>query len=499
MDARLVSGAILLIAVAGGWAVAYRSTAKSGYLKALLLIALTGLALRAYAAADFSLHPWDERYHALVARNLLWHPLTPTLYENPALETGNLSWLESHIWLHKPPMTLWLIAASLQLFGIHEIAVRVPSLLLSTFGVFLTFYAARYFIRPQAAVLAAWLYSVNGLLIDLAVGRSPTDHVDTVFAFFVELGACGGIYAVRRRTAPALLLVGIATGCAVLTKWLPGLLVIAVLFVLLLSVESWSAALRHSAIALGIAALVFIPWQIYTFAAFPKEAAWEAHFNNIRHLVEPLEGHGGSALYYVERLPRIFGEAMVIPLLWFGWRLYREGVSWKRAALVTWVALPYGFFSLAATKMPGYVMIAAPALFILVAEGFWQIEERRRRLRLNPILLAIQVLLLVLPIRYCYERVRPFRGFGRQVAWAEELKGLKGRVGEGKVAVFNVEHNIEAMFYSRIAAYPFVPDRTQVDRSIAQGFRVFIFDDPALTSDVRTNPGVVLLRHEQAN
>ena len=47
---------------------------------ALILTILGGLILRIYSASDLFLHSWDERYHALVAKNLLQHPLLPTLY-----------------------------------------------------------------------------------------------------------------------------------------------------------------------------------------------------------------------------------------------------------------------------------------------------------------------------------------------------------------------------------------------------------------------------------
>ena len=71
------------------------------YTRALCLIVILGFGLRAYSASDRYLHNWDERYHALVAKNMIEHPLRPTLYENPVLPFDSKDWERNHIWLHK--------------------------------------------------------------------------------------------------------------------------------------------------------------------------------------------------------------------------------------------------------------------------------------------------------------------------------------------------------------------------------------------------------------
>ena len=72
--------------------VAFRLHAKSKYLPALGLLLLGGLALRVYTSTDCFLHDWDERYHALVGKNLLNHFFRPTLYENMAIPVDYTNW-----------------------------------------------------------------------------------------------------------------------------------------------------------------------------------------------------------------------------------------------------------------------------------------------------------------------------------------------------------------------------------------------------------------------
>src|SRR4030095_4606058 len=157
--------------------------------RALILLLAASLLLRMFAAGDLYLHEWDERYHMLVAKHLIQDPLRPVLYADPVLDYDYRNWTVNHVWLHKPPLALWLMALAMNIAGVNEVAARVPSLVLSTFGVYLTFLTGRVLFGPTVGLSAAALQGMNGLLLDLAAGRRASDHVDTTLLFFVLLGA----------------------------------------------------------------------------------------------------------------------------------------------------------------------------------------------------------------------------------------------------------------------------------------------------------------------
>ena len=121
-----------------------------------------------HASWQYSLHQWDERFHALVAKNLISDPLKPTLYRSPAVSYDYRDWTSNHVWLHKPPVALWLMAGSMRVFGINEIAMRLRSLLLSTGAVLLTFLIGRVLFDDRVALLAAGFHVVNGFLVALS-------------------------------------------------------------------------------------------------------------------------------------------------------------------------------------------------------------------------------------------------------------------------------------------------------------------------------------------
>lgn len=141
-----------------GYLYSWQQYKRKNYEFALIIIMLCGLILRLFVANDFFLHEWDEQFHALVAKNLIKHPLIPTLYDNPILPYDFKAWNMNHIWVHKQPIPLWTMAASMCLFGVNEIALRLPSILLSTIGIGLIFYIGKYFFSEKTGLLAAFFF-----------------------------------------------------------------------------------------------------------------------------------------------------------------------------------------------------------------------------------------------------------------------------------------------------------------------------------------------------
>lgn len=200
-------------------------------------IILLGLIVRCYTASDHFLHEWDEKFHALVAKNIVDSPLKPSLYKNPVLPYNPDNWIENHIWLEKGPVPLFLMAASLKVFGINEYALRLPSLLLSLLAVYLTYLIGKHLFNERIALLAAFFHSINGLIIEVAAGRVSSDHVETVSVFLFELILYFIIKNLVKHdkdktfSARAYLyqvLIGTFAGLAFLTKWTPVLMIFPV-------------------------------------------------------------------------------------------------------------------------------------------------------------------------------------------------------------------------------------------------------------------------------
>jgi 4-amino-4-deoxy-L-arabinose transferase len=304
-------GIFLFILVLGLSLWSYKLLPESWSL-AMLLLVISAIILRLYVSSDPYLHEWDERYHALAAKNMMQHPLKPTLYDNPVLHADYKSWQLGHIWVHKQPVTLWAIMCSFLVFGVEDWAVRIPSILFSVLSVLAVFGLAKELYNIKVGWWAAFLLMIHGLWIELASGRVATDHVDVLFSSLVLLGCyCAAIYQNRRLIG--IVGMGVFIGLAILTKWLPALIVLPFLAALHFHFirSRIGKSIIDVAIVLMVAAAIAVPWQVYIITNYPLESAWEYSFNR-RHLFEVLEGHSGSWYYYLDKYRLLFGEACIL-------------------------------------------------------------------------------------------------------------------------------------------------------------------------------------------
>ena len=315
----------------------------------------------------------------------------------------------------------------------------------------------------------------------------------------------------------ATLAIGAVCGLAVLTKWLPGLLPIPVWLAL-----AWRRQpprrLAAGLLAMTAAcAAVALPWQLYIRAAFPLEARWESAYN-LHHLAVPIEGLGGSPLYYLIKMPRFFGELIYLPLAWFlvclvypaWWPSRRTATPEGRPTpegrqalellpVAVWLLLPLVAFSLAATKLGGYIMIAAPALFVVEASFWLWLWDRRPypgkgRAVTAALRWAALVLLPLLPLRYTVERMKIRPTYDRNPPWVRALRALPAQLGPGPVVLFHLDRPLEAMFYTPYIAYEGVPTPAQARHLLAAGYRVVVLDAAAAPPDLYRLPGVEMRR-----
>jgi 4-amino-4-deoxy-L-arabinose transferase len=332
--------------------------------------------------------------------------------------------------------------------------------------------------------------ALHGELIELSTGRTATDHVD---ALFISLIGIGGYFAVRLRddwSWRAAVTMGAVAGLAALTKSPVGFLVI-LLWLVQADIShyrtQWRSWFTGGAISGFAALLVYLPWNLYTARAFPLETTWEKHYT-LRHMTEALEGHDAPRFYFFDQIPVVFGPVCVAMLLWFAWRCVRDGLSPTQRLLLLWFAVPYTLFTIAATKMDAYPLIAAPAIVTIIAMGFDRlcvIVSEPVHWRRAAAGLCI-VLMFYFPLSLAYESVRPIGNRGWGEPWADSMRELRLRfAGEKKIVVFNVKRYVELMFYTDAVAYPFVPTEGQIATYTDRGYRVFIIESPEVLARFR--------------
>lgn len=291
----------------------------------------------------------------------------------------------------KPPLVNWIQLAGYGCAGVNETGARIGSVLVTVVAALLTAAtAARLF--PRLPLVGLWAGLAHGTCVWAAVaGRAATP--DAVLGCCTTLALClaaGGLVPRAGATGTLTLgraaAIGAACGAGMLAKGPVGLVLPLAAFAL----AAWwqdAAAARGVAAAcravvpaasrlrplviVGVSLAVAGPW--YALVTWRTEGQWLREFlgvHNFDRFAAPLEGHGGPAWYYL----------VVIAAGFFPWSivaavtavhavrgLRREADAPAFALVCAWVVVWVGAFSVAGTKLPGYVWPAYPALAIATA------------------------------------------------------------------------------------------------------------------------------------
>lgn len=318
---------------------------------------------------------WDEVYHALVAQNLVKHPLKPTLVDVPYLPYVKTKWGENHVWLHKPTLPLWQIALSFAILGIDTFALRLPSAILSIGAAWVTYLIGKEILDRRAAFLAAALQALNPFLVRLVQGYQFADHIDIALLFWVEVGMYFLLRALRTGLWRDLVLAGVAQGLAFLCKsYLAGIIFGIALTAWLLPYCSLGRRAdcrmspRRLLALLGVSVMVVAPWQVYCLVNYADEF-WHEHAQIWLHLSSNIENWQAPwdrlVFDYMIGIHGVFyGPAILAGAVLIGKAVAQQHAgTWLLYAWALGVLCPHLF---AVTKTPSATLLALPPLLLLL-------------------------------------------------------------------------------------------------------------------------------------
>ncbi len=338
----------------------------------------------------------------------LWDP-DEGRYSNVALNM-----LDSGDWLNpkrssdvghwtKPPLTYWVIAASVGLFGKTAAAVRLPATLSYLACIWLAWRIARRLV-PGGERTAALAYAT----MLFPFGMSQLVTTDFLLAAFETLAvwACLEARLSGRHAGvwDALMWVGFAL--AFLTKGPPGLLPLPVL--LAADWLVWRRRARFVVPGLLLFCLLALPWYVAVVADNPGLLEYFIGDEVVHRVATDKFGHNGQwygwLAVYLPTL--VLGTMPWSPALWRWLRaLPRDLRRWRSAEgrqadaaalfLALWVLLPLLVFCLARSRLPSYLLPLFVPLALLVAV---QRRRERRPLPRWPWLAAWVVVLLALKL-----------------------------------------------------------------------------------------------------
>lgn len=452
---------------------------------AVCLLTIAGVVLRTYMAyLDPFLHDWDEKFHAIVARNMMDDPFKPYL-RLPLATYDYKAWCCNYIWVHKQPLFMWQMALSMKIFGVSEFAIRYPSVLMGALMIPMVYRIARLANAGSTiAFIAAMFMCFSAYNLNLVSGKLGMDHNDTAFAFYVLASTWAYAEYNQKQKAGWALLIGVFAGCAVLNKWLTGMLVFAawgINILLSLRQKETRKEMLHMLLAVAACVVVFLPWQLYILKAFPQEARYEFDYNS-KHIFEAVEGHGGDWRYYWDLFHMYFAEriGILVPvglLMVLMLKKYRNKTARLLAVCIMTVFVFFSF--IVKTKMPNYFFIAVPIGFILIAIALCEIATLVRLQDKVQIAVAAFFCFVILnpaEMRKLYatdDHYRISRIYNTKI-----YKNLSKEIPPDIKLVMNVNQfeDIDVMFYNKgITAYHWTPDEDSRTRMMQAYMPIAVF------------------------
>lgn len=266
----------------------------------------------------------------------------------------------------KPILIYWLQAAAVALFGVTEWAFRLPSAIAATLWVVVVYRLARELWDTATAWHAA---ALTALVVGVSlIGKAAT--ADALLNLWLVL-TLADIYRYQRDgRAGQLHRVYLWMGLGLLTKG-------PVAVLIPLAVSLWVAAVEGRWRTWLTAVIAPRGWLILLLVAAPWYAAqlWREGWafvegfllvHNVSRFADPMEGHSGQWFYYLVAVP-----LLVLPFTAFLWPVLRRGraiaADPAERFLALWFLFVLGFFTLADTKLPHYILYGLTPVLLLMA------------------------------------------------------------------------------------------------------------------------------------
>lgn len=455
----------------------------------LMFLIVGSLAIFIFAALlDPFLNLWDERFHALVAKNLMNNPFKPMLYADPVMDIPYDRWDRAHIWLNKQPFFLWPAAVFFKIFGVSEFTLRIPSAIAGSILVLLAYRAGKLFISEGTGYYAAFLIATAFYMVEIISGRQELEHNDIAFLVWVSASIWAWLEYIRSGKQRWIVLIGIFSGVAILVKWLVGLLVyLGWAVYIVFSRGRGRKEIQRFIISALLAIAIAFSWYLFIILKYPGEAISTLSLYTA-HFTKPLDGHIGNFWFHLNNISLLYGSAVPFIIIPACWILYRRVTPKSLSiSLIFMILVVYLFFSLAKTKMPSLPWVVSLPIYLALGclidfsiSAFSTIKSPR-------FFISGGIFVLIMFIGYSNLKIPTVITLHTNEQRRNDLLtnlqhnkavflDLSERLPANSV-VFNVKgrHYVECMFYSGLPAYSLIPTENQIVELIAAGRRVAIF------------------------
>jgi len=272
--------------------------------------------------------------------------------------------LNGEVWFEKPVLMYWGAALGYGIFGLNEWGARFPSAISATICVFLVYWCGRRIWNSKTGFVAALIMASSVGFFSFARAASmdmPLTACLTAAMVFFLVGMSDASPKRRRW----FFLFYASLGLGALAKGPVAFLLPAGSALCFIAVRgAWKEWRTWHPEGIWIGLAIALPWYI--------ACTWVNGYDfirvfivnhNLQRFATTIHGHEHPFYFYVP----------VFLLLTFPWTFLlipalRRQLSRYEHFLIWWAVVPFVFFSLSGSKLPGYILPVVPAIALLCAK-----------------------------------------------------------------------------------------------------------------------------------
>lgn len=280
---------------------------------------------------------------------------------------------------NKPPMTYWMVALSYLIFGINEFATRLPIVLSALGANIFTFLIAKELYGKYVAIFSAAAMAFSFQFVINSRYASP----EVPLTFFFTMTLYFFIIGYKRNSFKYILLSYVSLGLTVLTKGYPYIVVIGGIVLVYLFIEAnflwrdfWEK-FKALKVHIGIPILLIIgfSWYVYMYLKFGNVFLDVTLEETVKRAVgKKTKSFFDYFFYLVVILWGFLPYSLTFYYSFF--HSLKNGFK-KHAFIISWFLVMFIIFTIAAGKIPVYMIQAHVAMSILV--GYYLVEYNPKR------------------------------------------------------------------------------------------------------------------------
>ncbi len=279
----------------------------------------------------------------------------------------------------KPPLFIWMLALSFKLFGINDMAAKIPGVIFGWATILLVYFLTKELFSGDSedAAEAEWLPALSMLCMATTqyfLKYSSHAMTDVPFTFFFTAGIY--FYVLAQKNARLLLFAGAATGLAMMLRSPMGLFPLVVIFLDIGLKRQFRRRLAgFFAGALAISLAIPAVWYWREFSVFGPDFINRHFANVVAHSAASADRTASQKLLsyfdYIVLLVELY--LPWFPLMAYGILMAIKKTRFKavpaEALLLGWILVVLIPFSVADSKSLRYILPAFPAFAVFSAVG----------------------------------------------------------------------------------------------------------------------------------